>query len=90
MEKRAAIASNDVDRGDPGSIITIGLVAHHALGEQSGKWFVDAEMATLLHRARKEPSIYQMQNCMLDAANILVDRQPVGYRVPRHWDINAR
>ena len=55
----------------------IALVGHHALGEQAGERLVDADMPGLLHRAGEEARIEQMQDRVLDAADILVDRHPV-------------
>ena len=56
--------------------LAVGLVHHHALGEQAGERLVDAEMAGRLHRAGEEARVEQMQDRVLDAADILVDRQP--------------
>ena len=49
---------------------------HHALGEQSGERLVEADMAGRFHGAAEEAAIEQMQDRMLDAADILVDRHP--------------
>ena len=49
---------------------------HHALSEQAGEGFRDAEVAGRGHGAGKEARIEQVQNGVLDAADILVDRQP--------------
>ena len=53
----------------------IGFVHDHALGEQTLEGLVQPDMAGLPHRANEEAAIEQMQDRMLDAANILVDRQ---------------
>ena len=50
---------------------------HHALGEQAGERLVEADMAGGLHRAGEEARVEQVQDRVLDAADILVDRQPV-------------
>ena len=61
--------------------VAIGLVHDHALREQAGERLVEVEMAALAHRAGEEARIEQMQDRVLDAADILVDRQPViGHR----------
>ena len=57
--------------------VAIGLVHHHALGEQAGERLVEIEVAALAHGAREEARIEKMQDRVLDAADILVDRQPV-------------
>ena len=57
--------------------LAIGLVHHHALREQAGERLVEADMAGGLHRAREEARVEQVQDRVLDAADILVDRQPV-------------
>ena len=56
--------------------LSIGLVHHHALGEQAGERLVDAGMAGRLHRAGEEARVEQMQDRVLDAADVLIDRQP--------------
>jgi len=58
--------------------LLIGLVHHHALREHAGKWLVHADVAGGLHGADEEAAVEQMQDRVLDAADILVDRhQPV-------------
>ena len=56
--------------------LLIGLVHHHALGEHAGERLVDADVAGRLHGAGEEARIEQMQDRVLDAADVLVDRQP--------------
>ena len=56
--------------------VAIGLVHHHALGEQALERLVHAQMAGLVHGAGEEAAIEQVQDRVLDAADILVDRQP--------------
>ena len=68
----------DLGRLDPFAALgPVGLVHHHALREQAGERLVDADVAGLLHRAGEEARVEQMQNRVLDAADILIDRQPV-------------
>ena len=50
---------------------------HHALREQAGERLVEADVAGRLHRAGEEARVEQVQDRVLDAADILVDRQPV-------------
>ena len=65
-------------RRDPLALrMAIGLVDDHALREQAGEGLVEREMAAAAHRPREEARIEQMQNRMFDAADILVDRQPM-------------
>ena len=67
----------DVAGLDPGAVRgPVGLVHHHALREQAGEGLVEAGMAGLLHRAGEEARIEQVQDRVLDAADILVDGQP--------------
>src|SRR5260370_762059 len=54
--------------------LLIGLVYHHALGEHAGERFIHADMAGGLHGANEEAAVEQMQNRVLDAADILVHR----------------
>ena len=57
--------------------VLVGLVADHALREQTRERLVDLHMAALVQRAREEARIEQMQDRVLDAADILIDRHPV-------------
>ena len=54
--------------------LPIGLVHHHALREHARERLLDADVAGRLHRAGEEAAIEQMQNRVLDAADILIDR----------------
>ena len=54
----------------------------HALGEQSGERFGQIKMTGVTHGTHEESRIEQMQNGVLDAADILVNRQPVFDIVP--------
>jgi hypothetical protein len=75
---RAAVAAGldlHLGRRDPAAVgLAIGLVHHHALGEHAGERLVHADMAGGLHRAGEEAAVEQMQDRVLDAADILVDR----------------
>ena len=57
----------------------IGLVRHHALGEERVERLdrLLRQMPRHLHRPREEARIEQVQDRMLDAADILVDVHPV-------------
>ena len=52
-------------------------MADHALREQAGEGLIRAQMSGVMHGARVKPRIEQMQNGVLNAANILVDGHPV-------------
>ena len=58
----------------------------HALREQTLERLVDRRMPGLVHGAGEEARIEEMQDRVLDAADILVDREPVadGIRIDRH------
>ena len=60
----------------------IRLVADHALRHQPGERLVDAEIAAAPERPGEEPRIEEVQNRMLDAADVLIDRQPVIHGTP--------
>src|SRR6185503_2613912 len=47
------------------------------LGEQAGKGLRDVEAAQMLERPGPEACVEQMQDRMLDAADILVNREPM-------------
>ena len=55
----------------------IGLMHDHALGEETLEGLLEPYMTCLAHRAGKEARIEQMQDRVFDAADILVDRQPM-------------
>ena len=60
----------------------IGLVNHHALGEQALEGLRKAQMAGRLHGPREEARIEEMQDRVFDATDVLIDRQPViGHRL---------
>jgi hypothetical protein len=63
----------------------VGLVHDHALGEQALERLGEIEMAGLAHGAGEKARIEQVQDRVLDAADILIDRQPVigGLRIGR-------
>ena len=72
----------DVGRLHPVAALgAIGFVHHHALREQAGERLVHADVAGLVHGAGEEARIEQMQDRVLDAADILIDRQPVVRRI---------
>ena len=51
---------------------------HHALRKQAGKGLGDIDLADALERPRPEPRIQQVENGVLDTADILPHRQPAG------------
>ena len=63
----------------------VGFVGHHALGEERGKRLPRVrrkrQMPRVAHRPHEKPRVEQVQNRVLDAADILIDRQPVMRRV---------
>jgi hypothetical protein len=68
----------DVGRLDPQAVgVLVGLVGDHALREQAGERLGDAQHALVLQGAGDEAGVEQVQHRVLDAADILVDRQPV-------------
>src|SRR5690348_15394144 len=52
-------------------------MSDHALGEQATKWLVDANSSKPLERAGPEARVEKVQDRMLDAADILANRQPL-------------
>jgi hypothetical protein len=51
-------------------------VHDHALREQAGERLVEADVPGLPHRAGKEAAVEEVQDRVLDAADILIDRHP--------------
>ena len=85
-QRRAALAVDLLDlhvgRRHPAVRTLVGLVHDHALREQALERLFDrVQMAGGLHGAGEEARIEQMQDRVLDAADILVDRQPAALAV---------
>ena len=55
----------------------VGLVRHHALREQAGERLGHVDLADVLERPRPEARVEQVEDRMLDPADILADRQPL-------------
>ena len=72
------------------AFVAIGLVDHHALGEQAREGFVEIQIAAAAQRPREEARIEQVQHGVLDAADILIHRHPVGERPPVQRRLVAR
>ena len=65
-------------RDQPVAVLAaIGLVHHDALREHGRERLVEGDVFCRLHAAGEEARIKQMQNCVLLAADVLVDRRPV-------------
>ena len=52
------------------------LVEHHTLAQQIRERLIEVQHALVAQHLREEAAVEQMQNSMLDAADVLVDRQP--------------
>ncbi len=65
--------------------VDVALLADHALREEFGERFVEADQAEVVDDLGEEAGVEQVQNGVFDAADILVDRQPVvgGFGVDR-------
>ncbi len=85
-----------LDRQQPGPALRfVRLVYHHALREQRGERLTQvlaAGMAGFTHRPIEEARVEQMQDRVLDAADVLVDGHPVVERglVRRRLGIGSR
>ena len=94
MHRHAVRLLDHLLRIEPGAVRArrraIALVRHHALGEQPGERLLDVEVPGPLHRAGEEARIQQVQDRVLDAADILIDRHPVIDRLPLHRHIGVR
>ena len=56
--------------------ILIGDALHHPLGEQARERFIEAEQAPVPQHLGEEARVEQVQDRVLDAAHVLVHRQP--------------
>ena len=55
----------------------IDVIEHHALRQQIRERLGEAYQAQIAHHLDPEARVQQVQDRVLDAANVLVDRQPV-------------
>ena len=60
-----------------GGLAVIDLVQDHALRQQVGERLLERGQAEIAHHARPEPRVQQVQDRVLDAADVLVDGHPV-------------
>ena len=57
------------------------LIEHHALAQQVLERLVKVQHAQVAQHLREEAAVQQVQDGVLDAADVLVDRHPaVGFR----------
>ena len=80
----AALIDSDLDIGGIEILDTAGfrlaeenLVQHHALGEQVCKRLLEGYLAEFVDDPRPKARIEQVQNRVLDAADVLIDGEPV-------------
>ena len=59
----------------------VDVLEHHALREEACKRLVERNEADVAEHAREEPRIQQVQNRVLDASDIEIDRHPVRGRL---------
>ena len=85
--RAAAVAAGldlDLGRRRPAAVgLLVGLVHHHALGEHAGERLVEPDVAGHLHGAGEEARIEQVQDRVLDAADVLVDRHEAIHHAAR-------
>jgi hypothetical protein len=60
-----------------GGAAAVDVVEHHALREQLGEGLVDLDQAQVAHDLGPEARVQQVQDGVLDAADVLVHRHPV-------------
>ena len=53
------------------------LVIEHPLREEPGERLAEADQAEVVHHLHEEPGVEQVEDRVLDPADVLVDRQPV-------------
>ena len=57
------------------------FLADHALRQEIGEGLIDADHAEVAQHLGVEPRVEQMQNGVLDAADVLIHRHPVVERL---------
>lgn len=48
------------------------------MSEQSGEGLLDLDQAHVMQDLRDEAGVKQVEDCVLDAAHVLIDRHPIG------------
>ena len=80
--QRGAVADRHLLRQQPfAGRVLVGLVRDHALREETGERLVERDMSGAMHGAGEEARVEQVQDRVLHAADILIDRQPIADRV---------
>ena len=69
-------SAGETHRGGPSPALPVGLVDDHALREEATEGLVEAQVAGDPHGAGEEARVEKVKDRVLDAADILVDRQP--------------
>ena len=59
------------------AVVVVKLREHHALREQVGERLGHVQKILVAHHTSEEARIQQVQDCVLDAPDVLVDRHPV-------------
>ena len=77
VELHVDVGRVEVDDAAFRRLAEVDLVQHHALRQQVGERLLDLRQAEVAHHARPEARIQQVQDRVLDAADVLVDRHPV-------------
>ena len=62
----------------------INMVEHHALGKKFGKRFINLHQPQITHHLGPKARVEQMQNRVLNTANVLVHRRPIGCAFGHH------
>ena len=62
----------------------INMVEHHTLGEQFGKRLIDIHQPQIAHHLGPKARIQEVQYRVLDAADVLVHRRPIGRSLGHH------
>ena len=78
LERRAVAPLHFVE-WHPGIVlrrIAVALLRDHPLVEEAGERLLDRQQPHVVHRAANEPRVEQMEDGVLDAADVLIDRQP--------------
>src|SRR5205823_6638034 len=80
----------DVGGHDPFAVrCLVGLVHHHALGEQARERLIEVDVAGRAHGAGKKAAVEQVQDGVFDAANILGHRHDAAALAVDHWNRTA-
>ena len=85
VQHRLHVSGPEVFLAALGGAAAVDVVEHHALREQAGERLVDADQPQIAHGFGPKARVEQVQDGVLDAADVLVHRHPVRRAAAHHF-----